>query len=153
MSRWKDRGLPTAEALAAMDGDALRQVWRDRLATPVPKYASPEILRGELTLQRRLDEIGGWPPGVKRRIDALVREFEASRIGKPKPSTPATRLSAGMRLIRTYKGVAHEVVVLEKGFAWEGKVWPSLSEIATTITGVKWSGPLFFGLRKRAPKP
>jgi len=57
------------------------------------------------------------------------------------------RLSAGTVLTREWNGAHHRVMVVEGGFAWEGRTYQSLSEIAKTITGTKWSGPRFFGLR------
>ena len=63
-----------------------------------------------------------------------------------KPKTPALR--PGGRLIREWNGVSHVVDVTEDGFDWRGKRYRSLSAIALAITGTKWSGPRFFGIRK-----
>ena len=55
---------------------------------------------------------------------------------------------AGMRLVREWAGRTHEVVVIESGIVYEGKTWRSLSEVARYITGMRWNGPRFFGLRQ-----
>ena len=56
-------------------------------------------------------------------------------------------LKSGTILVREHADVLHRVVVMENGFAWEGKTFRSLSEAAQAITGTNWSGPRFFGLR------
>jgi hypothetical protein len=57
------------------------------------------------------------------------------------------RIKPGSELVRTWKGRTYRAVVMEKGFAYEGKTYDSLSEIAGLITGTRWNGPRFFGLR------
>jgi hypothetical protein len=64
----------------------------------------------------------------------------------------AQRIKPGTRLIREWRGDIHEVVVTDKGFAFRGKRYRSLSQIARAITGTRWSGPLFFGLKSAATK-
>ncbi len=58
-------------------------------------------------------------------------------------------LKPGTVLTREWAGVTHRVMVLEEGFAWAGQSYRSLSEIATRISGTRWSGPRFFGLKQR----
>ena len=61
-------------------------------------------------------------------------------------------LPAGTVLGREWNGQMQRVTVLEDGFAWKGKIYPSLSKIALAITGTRWNGPRFFGLRDRPSK-
>lgn len=61
--------------------------------------------------------------------------------------SPAKTLRPGIRLVRQWQGQTHQVTVLDKGYEYVGKVYPSLSAIARHITGTPWSGPLFFGLK------
>ena len=56
-------------------------------------------------------------------------------------------IKAGTRLLREWQGVTHEVIVLEDGVQYRGELWPSLSAVAREITGTRWSGPAFFGLK------
>jgi len=63
------------------------------------------------------------------------------------PAKAAT-LKPGTRLLRLWQGTSHEVTVLGHGFAWQGTTYGSLSEIARAITGARWSGPRFFGLKE-----
>lgn len=60
------------------------------------------------------------------------------------------RVKPGTRLLRTWQGKTHEVLVADTGVIWQGRPYRSLSEVARTITGQRWSGPLFFGLKRRA---
>jgi hypothetical protein len=59
-------------------------------------------------------------------------------------------LSPGTILVREWNGQAHHVMVVEQGFAWQGITYDSLSKIAQAITGTKWNGPRFFGLRDKS---
>ncbi len=85
-------------------------------------------------------------PAVKRRLESLA---EAYRQGRPPPALPLSRrLRPGTTLIKEWRGISHTVMALEDGFAYLGKRYKSLSEIARAITGTRWNGPAFFGLRK-----
>jgi hypothetical protein len=85
--------------------------------------------------------IGGLPKSLER---ALADALHAS---EPKVSKGGDGLSLGTRFVRTWGDAKHEVIVLEDGFAYRGKAYGSLSEIARLITGARWSGPRFFGLK------
>jgi len=78
----------------------------------------------------------------KRRIASLVET------GKIKRRDPDYRPAAGTMLTREYQGVEHRVIVTQDGqYDFQGRMYPSLSMIAREITGTRWSGPLFFGLK------
>lgn len=127
-------------ALEAMGLEELRAVWRGRYGQP-PKLRSPRMLRLNLAWRLQADAFGGLDAETKRRL----RRGGAG-------GTAADQLQPGVRLIREWKGVPHEVVVEEGGFRYQGKAWKSLSEIARHISGTRWNGPRFFGLRPVAPK-
>jgi hypothetical protein len=63
---------------------------------------------------------------------------------------PPRRIKAGAVLVRTWQGKAYQVSVLDEGFSFEGRTYPSLSVVAREITGTRWNGPRFFGLREQA---
>jgi hypothetical protein len=127
-------------ALEVMGLDELREVWRDRYGIP-PKLRSPQLLRLNLAWRIQADAFGGLDAETKRRL----RRGGAG-------AAAADRLQPGVRLIREWKGVPHEVVVEEGGFRYDGRVWKSLSEIARHISGARWNGPRFFGLRPGTAK-
>ena len=125
-------------ALEAMGLDELRAVWRSRYGAP-PKLRSVQLLRLNLAWRIQADAFGGLDAETKRRL----RRGGAG-------AAAADRLQPGVRLIREWQGAPHEVVVEEGGFRYDGRVWRSLSEIARHISGARWNGPRFFGLR---PEP
>ena len=133
-------------ALDALDRHALRQKWRALF------HAEPSALLGRLFMVRaiayRLQErrFGGLKPAVQRLVD---RACEGRQGGNPRPVTKA-RASAGTVLIREWGGISHRVTVLDHGVVYRGRRYKSLSEVARVITGARWSGPLFFGLARRA---
>ena len=87
---------------------------------------------------------GGLTPQVQKTLRDMARSLAQ---GAPPSKAPMGPLKAGTRLLRTWQAESHEVLVLEKGFSYRGTTYASLSEIARIITGARWSGPLFFGLK------
>ncbi|MFN4359041.1 MULTISPECIES: DUF2924 domain-containing protein [Sphingopyxis] len=132
MSRRRNLGEAVA-AIAAMPLAELRIEWERRYGA-APRHRSAELLRRVLAWRVQADVEGGLDATTRK---LLVREDLPLRI------TPA----AGMRLAREWAGRTHEVVVIESGVVYEGKTWGSLSEVARHITGMRWNGPRFFGLR------
>ena len=136
------RGAEGLAALAAMNIDALRLAWSERFGEEPPKYRAADLLRRALA-NRLQEETLGRDPDLERRIAALVRaHLRGDKAEGPKPS-----FRRGVILKREYGGVVHEVEVIQDGFRWNGQTFKSLSQIARQITGVRWNGPRFFGLR------
>jgi hypothetical protein len=77
----------------------------------------------------------------------LAEGFERNRDRAAKTVSSSARIKPGTRLIRQWDGQTHQVTVAEEGFEYKGERYKSLSEIARLITGTRWSGPLFFGLK------
>ncbi|MBL8645541.1 MAG: DUF2924 domain-containing protein [Rhodospirillaceae bacterium] len=96
------------------------------------------------SIAHRLQEQDGprLPASIARRLELSP--------GQPmSPARPApTKLREGSKLLREYQGTMHEVEVVERGYSYGGQRYASLSEIARKITGTRWSGPLFFGLKR-----
>ncbi len=100
----------------------------------------------EQKLQNWHKKYGGLSPQVQRKINRLVIEYEKTRkIGSVQYRT--LNLTSGVRLIREFKGEKHEVTTLERGFEYRGRTYKSLSAIANEITGTRWNGKVFFGVR------
>ena len=76
----------------------------------------------------------------------MLRELA---LGIASDAQAAYRPKTGTRYVREHNGKLHEVTVLDDGFEYEGENYRSLTEIATAITGTKWSGPAFFGLKRK----
>jgi hypothetical protein len=91
---------------------------------------------------------GGLRPEVKRRLRALAVSFESEPNRTSAKLAASCRIKPGTRLIRQWQDKTHHVTVCDQGFEYDGGKYSSLSEIARLITGTRWSGPLFFGLKK-----
>jgi hypothetical protein len=127
------------EALVAeigtLDLDGLRSFWRERFGAPPPLRSEP-IMRQLLAWRLQAQALGGLDVDTRK---ALARSGPVQPEGK--------HFGVGARLTRIWKGREVIVVVEEKGFRWDGELFPSLSAAATAIAGSRWNGPRFFGLR------
>jgi hypothetical protein len=88
---------------------------------------------------------GGLKPATQRVLDRIAE----GRLENALKRTPNQSASAGTVLIRRWRGVAHRVIVVDHGVIYRERGYKSLSEVARGITGARWSGPLFFGLKHR----
>ena len=125
--------------LTTLDRAALARRWTAAFGVPAPKSCQATLLRQALAwhLQMQALQTRSGVRETRRGKNALK---QASAITSPS-------LSLGTRLLREWQGRTHHVTVVADGFAYDGRVWPSLSAIARAITGTRWSGPAFFGLR------
>jgi hypothetical protein len=131
--------------LSKLDIDELRERWKAMFG----KAPSHDISRSFLTraIAYRLQEkaFGGLKPSTQR----LLAEFASDGTnGSALAAAPSRIVQPGAVLVREWRGISHQVSVLEKGFSFRGKRCRSLSEVAREITGTRWSGPLFFGLKR-----
>ena len=121
----------------------LRSRWTAVTGSEAPKI-SPALLRLALAWELQARASGGLSRETTRTLDQLARGL--TRTGP---------VQADMRLVREWNGKAHVVTVeqgvggADKVIRWDGKEWRSLSEVARAITGTRWSGPAFFGLKKK----
>ena len=136
-------------ALEDMGAQELRRRWRRFYHTEHPAGLSRDLQTRAIAYKMQERVHGGLPQHIKRKLRTLARQLETASGGKFKPGI---MLKPGAKLIREWAGRPHRVVVLEDGFDYEGRRYPSLSAIAREITGVRWSGPRFFGIR-RALRP
>lgn len=132
--------MPVSDEVAALDtltlGD-LRARWTKLVGTPAPKVGT-NMLRLALAWEIQARREGGLARTTSQTLDQLAR-------GRTRTAAPR----AGMRLVREWQGNVHVVEVDEDGVIhWDGRAWRSLSEVARAITGTRWSGPAFFGLKK-----
>jgi hypothetical protein len=134
--------------LPSLPYDRLKALWHEYFGTEPPAYRRGFLVRG---LAHRIQELayGGLSPAHQARLEALIADEDAPKNGRKRiRSVPnGERLLLGTRLVREWKGVAHEVTVIENGFEYQGRRYRSLSAAARAIAGTRWNGPLFFGLR------
>lgn len=152
------------EALPGMDIDRLRLRYRQLHRKTAPAHMPRWLLLRIIAYRMQALTAGDLDPETIRFLDRVARDRKR---GRPKAGAGGTdpagqsgldgttvepvpyRLRPGTQLVREHNGALHRVVVMERGFSWNGKVFSSLSEIARTITGTSWNGPAFFGLRSR----
>lgn len=129
-----------------MERKELLRLWRDLFG----RVPSPTLRRETLIpiLVYRIQEksFGGLKESTVRKLRELADESVAGEMSAQR----SIRLKIGTRYVREHAGKLHEITVLETGYEYEGTNYRSLSEIARAITGTKWSGLAFFGLKIRA---
>src|SRR4051812_34699785 len=131
-------------ALKSAPVAALKQKWRDLFEREPPPY-NRRFLENRLAYRIQELAYGGLKPETIERLEALADEFEG-KSGRRRASL-AARPIAGTRLIREWKGVEHCITVRDEDFEYQGRPFQSLSAIARTITGTRWNGFVFFGLK------
>lgn len=126
------------EQLGLLDLEGLRDFWRERFGAP-PPIRSVELLRLMIAWRLQTAQSGGLDQATRRAL---------ARTGPVAPE--GSQLGQGAVITRDWQGKRQEVMILDDGFRWEGKRYRSLSAIARAITGTRWNGPKFFGLREDA---
>jgi hypothetical protein len=141
-----DRVLSQLAALKTAPVVALKQKWRELFEGEPPAYNRRFL---ESRLAYRIQELayGGLSPETLERLDALADELEGK--GPKRRSRLQNRPIAGTRLIREWRGVEHSVTVRQEDFEYRGLPYKSLSAIARQITGTRWNGLVFFGLKNQ----
>ena len=125
----------------------LKKQWRDLFETEPPPYNRRFL---ESRLAYRIQELayGGLKPETIERLEALGEQLDGGNITVRKTRMD-DRPIAGTRLIREWQGIEQTVTVLNEGYEWQGRPYKSLSAVARAITGTRWNGWLFFGLKNR----
>lgn len=124
--------------IANMSRTELQDRWVKLTGRPVPRL-SVAMLRLALGYEIQARAKGSLSRAARRQLDGS---------GDTRPQ--AVPLAPGLRLVREWQGTVHVVTVDDTGaIHWNGQQWKSLSEVARAITGTRWSGPAFFGLKQR----
>ncbi len=152
-----DPAVPDSEALdneiarlRGLDVGELRAGWHTTFRRRAPPHLPRHLLFRILAYRLQADRLGDLDAHTRRRLDRigsgssdgierLVADLNRSRTG----------LKPGTLLTRQWDGHLQRVMVLADGFSWNGKTYRSLSKVAFAITGSRWNGPRFFGLRDR----
>ena len=143
-----DAVLARIAALKLMPIPQLKQQWRDLFETEPPPYNRRFL---EHRLAYRIQELayGGLKPETLKRLRELAEDLDRGDTVRRRQRVGKERPIAGTRLIREYQGVEHCVTVRDTDFEYQGRPFKSLSAIARDITGTRWNGLLFFGLKNR----
>jgi hypothetical protein len=132
--------------LRVLSRSELLDLWRELYKKAAPQGIRREILVPFLAYKIQENAYGGLKPKVVAELRRIAKALDRSRTSTNPPIR--TRLKTGTRLFREWRGHTHEVFVTDSGYEYSGAGYRSLSEIARKITGTRWSGPAFFGLKR-----
>jgi DUF2924 family protein len=132
--------------LRDLDVPELRNRWLELYGRPAPKTFRRNLLVRGLAYQMQVEVYGGLSTATKRRLRETA---DAVRAGREGAVGTGVRIKPGTRLIRVWQDKTHTVTALIDGFEWDGARYGSLSEIARSITGTRWNGLVFFGVKPR----
>jgi hypothetical protein len=135
--------------LRDLDVKALRAQWHNVLGRLPPPHLPRHLLLRIVAYRLQADRLGDLDPQNKRELDGAGSPEKAQQ-NAAALAERQTELKAGTILGREWNGRMHRVSVLADGLAYDGKTYSSLSKIAFAITGTRWNGPKFFGLRDRS---
>ena len=135
----QDTGVGRNVVLDGLDFASLRRVWEQTFGAVPPSSLSRIFMRRVLAYERQCRAYGRLSATTRRTLAAMVN-------GTPSAAAPAGSVSAGTHLVREWNGRTYQVEILDNGYRFDGKPYPSLTTIAKRITGTHWSGPRFFGL-------
>jgi hypothetical protein len=147
MQQFNEREL-LLDGLAQKSIQELRQQYSQLYSIPPPAAFGPDLLRRSVAQRLQENAYGKLSHATQHELDRLVdlmARAPNARIELPR------RIKPGSVLVRDWKGKSHRVTVLDRGFGHDGNIYTNLSEIARLITGTRWNGPRFFGLRSATP--
>jgi len=142
-----DTVLARLAALKTTPTPDLKKQWRDLFETEPPPYNRRFL---ESRLAYRIQELayGGLKPETIERLEALGEQLDGGNVVLRRIRADAKPIS-GTRLIREWQGVEHCVTVRDHDYEYQGRPYKSLSAVARAITGTRWNGWVFFGLKSR----
>jgi hypothetical protein len=136
------------EDLDRLSRAELRALWTQELGDKPPASLGRDVLALVIAYTRQERLYGGLTRPVANELDRLLDRALRDGVAKgpQAPTTPLPR--TGTVLVREWQGTTHHVTIVNDGFLWNGATYRSLSSIAHAITGTKWNGPRFFGMRE-----
>jgi hypothetical protein len=137
--------------LRDLDIKELRARWHTQSGRRAPDHLPRHLLFRLLAYRLQAEALGDLDGEYQRLLESSVPLKATSKQSASLNGFVST-IQKGTVLTREWKGRVHRVAVLTNGFAWNGDTYSSLSKVACAITGTRWNGPRFFGLRDQ-PKP
>jgi hypothetical protein len=133
------------EELPGLSKPQLLQIWAQNFKTPPPSSLRKDLIVPILAYRIQEREYGGLSHRARSRLKEIGISLRPQK-GRLRNTDSAP--DTGTKLLRSWKGEVHEVLATASGYVYRGKSYSSLSSIAREITGTRWSGPLFFGVKK-----
>jgi len=132
-------------ALKATPTPELKAQWRELFGSEPPPY-NRRFLENRIAYRVQELAYGGLKPETLNRLETLGEQLDGGNVTTRRIRADRMPI-AGTRLIREWQGVEHTVTVLADGYEWQGRPYRSLSAIARAITGTRWNGWVFFGMK------
>jgi hypothetical protein len=142
---------PTAaliRSLPTLPKKRICELWKEHFGKP-PGKIRLRLLLPVLAFRIQEKVYGGWTLEIKNRSGQISKSLATKKSHQTEANQ---RFKPGTRLVREWKGQIHEVILTADGYDYQGEKYKSLSPIACRITGTRWSGPAFFGTRKKELK-
>jgi hypothetical protein len=137
--------------LRELDVGALQACWHTLFRQKPPSHLPRHLLVRMLAYRLQAERLGDLDTESKRLLDRAGSPEQAGQRAVDQ-SRRIAEIKPGTVLGREWNGQMQRVAVLADGFAWNGKIYPSLTKVAFAITGTRWNGPKFFGLRDKSAK-
>jgi Protein of unknown function (DUF2924) len=137
--------------LRDLDFHGLRARWKSMFRRQPPSHLPRHLLFAVLACRLQADELGDLDPATVRLLKQIATSGDPQEVSRRTDEFGRRRaeLKPGTILMREWNAQAYRVMVVDEGFAWNGKTYDSLSKVAFAITGTRWNGPRFFGLRDK----
>ena len=136
------------ENIMAMSVYELSRAWHNIVGRPAPANLPKSLSSKMLVYRFQANQLGDLGKEAVRLIDSIANDLAAGEAPNIKPPSER-RLKPGTVMMREHRGVMHRVMVMEEGYAWQGKTFMSLSSAAKAITGTNWNGQRFFGVKEK----
>jgi hypothetical protein len=147
----KDTVLARIAALKTMAMPELKRKWRELFDSEPPPY-NRRFLESRLAYRVQELAYGGLKPETVERLRVLGEQLDGGNIRVRKLKADIRPIT-GTQLIREWKGIEHRVTVRDDDFEYQGQPFKSLSAVARAITGTRWNGLVFFGLKNQRAQP
>jgi hypothetical protein len=128
--------------LASLSRPQLQELWRRLYSTDPPEQISRQLLAQAVAHRMQVKALGGLSFAARRALERATEKGNSKCIKSSRGV-----LDTGVVLVRVWHGETHQVTTLEEGVQYRDQHYRSLSEVAREITGTRWSGPRFFGLK------
>jgi hypothetical protein len=141
--------------LRGLDLRGLRARWHGVFQRQAPAHLTRHLLFAVIAYRVQADRFGDLDHATKQVLDRAIAKEAGSVMSARLASfdKKRTELSPGTVLVREWDRQSQRVMVMADGFAWNGQTYDSLSKVALAITGTRWNGPRFFGLRDKDDRP